>query len=103
MRIFLRAACAFSIIFTAAFAQTAIADTTTADAANAAGDSSLDEVVITAELRDRALRDLPASATVLDAHTLEVAGVQHFQDVLGQCQLLPVALLAHCGKGSVDV
>ena len=29
------------------------------------------------------LRDLPASATVLDAHTLEVAGVQHFQDVLG--------------------
>ena len=29
------------------------------------------------------LRDLPASATVLDSHTLEIAGVQHFQDVLG--------------------
>ena len=51
--------------------------------ATAADDSSLEEVVVTAELRDRTLRDLPASATVLDAHTLEVAGVQHFQDVLG--------------------
>ncbi|MEO8065081.1 MAG: TonB-dependent receptor [Pseudomonadota bacterium] len=68
MRIFLRAACAFSIIF---------------NSAQAADDSSLDEVVVTAELRDRTLRDLPASATVLDAHTLEVAGVQHFEDVLG--------------------
>jgi iron complex outermembrane receptor protein len=44
--------------------------------------SSLDEVVVTAELRERNLQDLPASATVLDAHTLEIAGVQHFQDVL---------------------
>jgi len=68
MRIFLRAACAFSIIL---------------NTAQAANDSSLDEVVVTAALRDRALRDLPASATVLDAHTLEIAGVQHFQDVLG--------------------
>jgi outer membrane receptor protein involved in Fe transport len=47
-----------------------------------AADSSLDEVVVTAQLRDHELRQLPASATVLDAHTLEVAGVQHFQDVL---------------------
>jgi iron complex outermembrane recepter protein len=68
MHIYLRAACAFSFLFV----------TFTADAA----DSSLDEVVVTAELRDRALANLPASATVLDAHTLEVAGVQHFQDVL---------------------
>src|SRR5262245_48057930 len=44
---------------------------------------SVEEVVVTANLRDRELRDLPASATVLDAHTLEMAGVQHFQDVLG--------------------
>jgi len=48
----------------------------------AAADESLDEVVVTAHLRDRNLQDLPASATVLDRHTLEVAGVQHFQDVL---------------------
>jgi iron complex outermembrane receptor protein len=44
---------------------------------------SLEEIVVTASLRDRELRNLPASATVLDSHTLETAGVQHFQDVLG--------------------
>src|SRR5690349_6709963 len=54
----------------------------------ASGDSSpeeydLEQVVVTADLRDRELRDLPASATVLDAHTLQMAGVQHFQDVIG--------------------
>jgi len=47
-----------------------------------AADASLDEVVVTADLRDRNLGNLPASATVLDAKTLEIAGVQHFQDVL---------------------
>src|SRR5688572_7065827 len=47
-----------------------------------AADASLEEVVVTADLRDRALADLPASATVLDSHTLEMTGVQHFQDVL---------------------
>jgi iron complex outermembrane recepter protein len=51
--------------------------------AAAADDSALDEVVVTADLRDRALRDIPASVTVLEAKTLELAGVQHFQDVLG--------------------
>ena len=39
--------------------------------------------LVTAELRARNLQQLPASATVLDSHTLEIAGVQHFQDVLG--------------------
>jgi iron complex outermembrane recepter protein len=47
-----------------------------------AADASLEEVVVTADLRDRNLMSLPASATVLDSHTLEMAGVQHFQDVL---------------------
>jgi outer membrane receptor protein involved in Fe transport len=47
------------------------------------GGSDLEQVVVTADLRDRELRDLPASATVLDAHTLQMAGVQHFQDVIG--------------------
>jgi iron complex outermembrane recepter protein len=51
--------------------------------AAAADDSSLDEIVITADLRDRQLRDLAASATVLDSATIESAGVQHFQDLLG--------------------
>jgi len=47
------------------------------------GETDLEQVIVTADLRDRELRDLPASATVLDAHTLQMAGVQHFQDVLG--------------------
>ena len=63
----------------------------TASAAPASTDaSSLDEVVVTAQLRDRRLESLPASATVLDAHTLESAGVQHFQDVLN---LVPARLM----------
>jgi outer membrane receptor protein involved in Fe transport len=69
----LRAACAFPFLFVTLFVSlAAVAD-----------DSSLDEVVVTAELRDRNLSDLPGSATVLDSRTLEIAGVQHFQDVLG--------------------
>jgi len=39
--------------------------------------------VISASLRGTTLRDLPQSATVLDAGTLQAAGVQHFEDVLG--------------------
>ncbi len=69
MHFFSRATCAFPLLFVT-FAATA-------------ADPSLDEVVVTADLRDRELRDCPASVTVLDAHTLELAGVQHFQDVLG--------------------
>lgn len=48
----------------------------------AADDAPLDEVVVTADLRERDLLQLPASAAVLDAPTLQVAGVQHFQDVI---------------------
>ena len=48
----------------------------------AAGEPALDEVVVTADLRDRELRNLPVSATVLDSATLQAAGVQHFQDVI---------------------
>jgi len=69
MQFSLRAACAISLLFVTYSA--------------AAEDSSLDEVVVTADLRGRTLRQTPASVTVLDAHTLELAGVQHFQDVLG--------------------
>ena len=49
---------------------------------SALDDANLSEVVVTADLRDRDLIDLPASATVLGADTLEAAGVQHFQDVI---------------------
>jgi iron complex outermembrane receptor protein len=69
----LDALCTISLLFV----------TAAAHAADSPGDDSLEEVVITAELRDRELRNLPASATVLDSRTLAAAGVQHFQDVLG--------------------
>src|SRR5450755_1595747 len=48
-----------------------------------ASDDTLDEVVVTATLRATAVADLPQSVTVLDADTLRMAGVQHFEDVLG--------------------
>src|SRR6202161_2993597 len=48
----------------------------------AAADDSLQEIVITASLRDSNAADLPQSVTVLDAATLQAAGVQHFEDVL---------------------
>lgn len=63
-----RALCAISLLFVTVSA--------------AADDPPLEEVVVTAQLRERSLRELPASVTVLDQHTLEAAGVQHFQDVL---------------------
>jgi iron complex outermembrane receptor protein len=44
---------------------------------------ALEEIVVTASLREQALADIPASVTVLGAATLEAAGLQHFADVLG--------------------
>jgi outer membrane receptor protein involved in Fe transport len=43
----------------------------------------LEEIVVTASLRQEGLEQLAASATVLDASTLDAAGLQHFADVLG--------------------
>ncbi len=43
----------------------------------------LDEVVVHASLLKENVEALPTSVTVLDAQTLEAAGVQHFEDVLG--------------------
>jgi iron complex outermembrane recepter protein len=50
--------------------------------AAAADDPGMDEVVVTADLRDRQLLNLPSSAAVLDSGTLQIAGVQHLQDVI---------------------
>ncbi len=52
-------------------------------AAPASGSDALEQVVISASLRATPLAELPQSATVLDAGTLQAAGVQHFEDVLG--------------------
>jgi outer membrane receptor protein involved in Fe transport len=48
-----------------------------------AADTTLDEIVVQATLRSIPIADLPESVTVLDRETVQAAGVQHFQDVLG--------------------
>src|SRR5580700_1799173 len=47
-------------------------------------DDALQEIVVTATLRSTSIADLPQSVTVLDQATLRAAGVQHFEDVLGE-------------------
>src|ERR1700690_2205590 len=46
-------------------------------------DEPLQEIVVTARMRDSNAADLPQSVSVLDAAALQAAGVQHFEDVLG--------------------
>jgi iron complex outermembrane recepter protein len=46
-------------------------------------DDTLDEIVVTAGLRSTSVADLPQSVTVIGRDTLQDAGVQHFEDVLG--------------------
>src|SRR6202047_3507123 len=46
-------------------------------------DDTLEEIVVTAALRSTSVADLPQSVTVLGEDTLQGAGVQHFEDVLG--------------------
>jgi outer membrane receptor protein involved in Fe transport len=48
----------------------------------APANNDLQEIVVTASLRGSEAADLPQSVSVLDAATLQAAGVQHFEDVL---------------------
>src|SRR5215207_156653 len=43
----------------------------------------LEEVVVQSSLRGETVAQLPASTTILGSETLGLAGVQHFEDVLG--------------------
>ena len=43
---------------------------------------SIDEIVVTADLRGRPLSDLPASVTVFDVKELEQRAVQHFEELV---------------------
>ena len=43
---------------------------------------AIDEIVVTADFRGRALSDLPASITVFDADELEQRAVQHFEELV---------------------
>jgi iron complex outermembrane recepter protein len=47
-------------------------------------EDTLQEIVVTATLRSTSVAELPQSVTVLDQETLRAAGVQQFEDVLGQ-------------------
>ena len=47
-----------------------------------ANENTLEEVVVTASLRQQPLKDAPVSATVLPATVLQQAGQQHLEDVL---------------------
>src|SRR5690348_18364762 len=51
--------------------------------ADETGAQPLEEVVVHASLMGENVAALPTSVTVVDAHTLAAAGVQHFEDVLG--------------------
>ena len=44
---------------------------------------ALEEIIVTASLREQPLAAVPASITVLGQETLQSAGLQHFGDVLG--------------------
>jgi outer membrane receptor protein involved in Fe transport len=45
-------------------------------------EQALDEIIVTATLRQQSIIEVPASVTVLEADTLSAAGRQHFEDVL---------------------
>ena len=54
----------------------------TATPGDLAGDSQLDEIIVTAGLRPVPLSDLPASVSILSSDALRNAGQQHLEDVL---------------------
>ena len=43
----------------------------------------IDEIVVTADFRERAASDLPASVTVLDQEMIEQLAIQHFEELIG--------------------
>ena len=61
--------------------QTAVLLSLLLAAASAA--EQMDEIVVTADFRERAARELPASVTVLDQETIEQLAVQHFEELIG--------------------
>jgi outer membrane receptor protein involved in Fe transport len=70
----------FVLAFALFYASPAPAVATPADADTV---GQLDEIVVTATLRNLPASELPASVTVLDAATLRDAGRSNFEDVLG--------------------
>lgn len=54
----------------------------TSSASTAFADDRLEEIVVTADLRERSLGEVPASVSVLDAARLEDSAVQHFEELI---------------------
>ena len=44
----------------------------------------LDEILVTADFRERAAADIPTSVTILDANIIERSAVQHFEEMINQ-------------------
>jgi len=49
---------------------------------HAAMSQAIEEIVVTADLRERPASEMPASVTVLDAHDVEQLAVQHFEELI---------------------
>lgn len=45
-------------------------------------DEVIDEIIVTADFRERPVADLPASVSVMDAEFIEAAAVQHFEELV---------------------
>ncbi len=50
--------------------------------ADSADSTLIEEIVVTADLRERTLTEIPASVTVLDADFIETRSVQHFEELI---------------------
>lgn len=48
----------------------------------AQSEEMIDEIVVTADFRERALSEVPASVTVLDSETINDGAVQHFEELI---------------------
>jgi outer membrane receptor protein involved in Fe transport len=48
-----------------------------------AADEVIDEIVVTADFRERPVSEMPSSVTVIDAQLIEEAAVQHFEELAG--------------------
>lgn len=70
--------------FLAFFLSVPLASSAHAEVPADASGNSLQEVVVSATLlRDEPVQSVPASITVLDSATLQAAGEQHFEDLIG--------------------
>ncbi|MEJ2273915.1 MAG: Plug domain-containing protein [Woeseiaceae bacterium] len=48
----------------------------------ALADETIDEIIVTADFRERTVTELPTSVTVLDAEFIEDVAVQHFEELV---------------------